>query len=377
MRLFDRYIFRQLLIATIFIAVILAAVILLTQSMRFLELVIDAGASGFMFWVLTFLALPRFFEVLLPVSLMAATVFVYNKMLIDSEIVVMRGAGASPLSLARPALYLSFFITALLLVMTMWLAPLSHASMQHTRQVVKAQYSALLFREGVFNRAGDGLTVYVRDRLPGGELQGLMIHDSRDKAAPPVTIMAKKGVIVSTDEGQRVVVFEGARQDFNNKNGTLNRLAFDRYTIDLPDDSGSVRQRWPEPDERTFRELLSPDPDSARDRESKRDFMVEAHRRVISPLLAPAFCVIALSFLLLGPVKRGGYGRRISFAMIGVIVIQGLYLGAYNMSRQSDWGLVIMYLLVLLPLAAGLFSLSAHGETLRQRFLYRRKGQAA
>lgn len=356
MRLFDRYLFKQLFLATVFIALILAAVILLTQSMRFLELVIDAGASSFMFWVLTFLALPRFFEVLLPISLMAATVFIYNKMLIDSEIVVMRGAGASPLSLARPALYLSALITLILLVMTMWLAPLSLANMQHTRQVVKAQYSALLFREGVFNKAGDGLTVYVRDRLPGGELQGLMIHDSRNKAVPPVTIMAKKGVIVSGDDGQQVVVFDGARQDFNEKTGALNRLDFDRYTIDLPDDSGPVRQRWQEPDERTFYELLNPDPDSVRDQDSIREFMVEAHRRIISPFLAPAFCVIALTCLLLGPSRRHGYSRRISVAMVGVIVLQGLYLAAFNISRQSDWGLFMMYVLVLLPLLSGLFS---------------------
>ena len=61
MNIFDRYIFKNLLIATVFVAVTLAVVIFLTQSLRFLELVIESGASSSAFWVLTMLALPRFF----------------------------------------------------------------------------------------------------------------------------------------------------------------------------------------------------------------------------------------------------------------------------------------------------------------------------
>ena len=59
-------------------------VILLTQSLRFLELVIESGASSGSFWILTLLALPRFFEIIGPLSLMAATIFVYNRWSYDT-----------------------------------------------------------------------------------------------------------------------------------------------------------------------------------------------------------------------------------------------------------------------------------------------------
>ena len=58
---FDRYLLRQLITALIFISFTLAGVVMLVQSLRFLELVIDSGASSFSFWALTFLSLPRFF----------------------------------------------------------------------------------------------------------------------------------------------------------------------------------------------------------------------------------------------------------------------------------------------------------------------------
>lgn len=368
--IFDRYLFKNLLIATIFVALTLAAVIFLTQSLRFLELVINSGASSSTFWVLTFLALPRFFEIILPIALMAATVFVYNKLTMDSELIVMRGAGTSPMALARPALAVAAIITAVLWFMTMWLGPVSLTNMQQMRQVVKAQYSTLLFREGVFNAVVPGLTVFIRAKNASGEMSGIMIHDSREENARPSTVLAKRGVIVATDEGQQVLVYDGSRQSLNAETGALEKLDFDRYSIDLPEGSGPVRQRWREPDERTFLELLHPDPDNKRDLESRREFMVEAHRRIVSPLLAPAFVLVALSFLLLGPVDRRGQGLRITMAVIATILIQGLYLAAFNMARHSGMGLFFMYVLALAPLLSGLFLLSGAAERFQQRVLY-------
>lgn len=65
-------------------------------------------------------------------------------------------------------------------------------------------------------------------------------------------------MIVSDKEGQQVIVYDGSRQEFDPATGALNRLDFQRYSLDLPD-AAPVRQRWREPDERTLIELLNPD----------------------------------------------------------------------------------------------------------------------
>lgn len=377
MKIFDRYIFKSLLIATIIVTFILTGVILLTQSLRFLELVMNAGASSLTFWILTILALPRFFEIILPIALAASVLFIYNKMTIDSEIIAMRATGTPPLILARPALYLAGLTTIFLLLMTTWFAPVSLNQMQKMQQIVKAQYSSLLFREGVFNAIGTGLTVYVRERASDGSLQGLMIHDSRVENKNPVTVIARRGIIVATDEGQQVVVYDGSRQDVNQQTGTLNRLDFTRYTIDLPDGTGPIRQRWREPDERTFWELLNPDPENQRDAESEHDFFVEIHKRLISPFLAMTYTSIALVFLLLGPLSRRGQGLRITAAIGIVIIVQGLYLALFNLSRQHDYGLILMYALTFAPLGINLFILSKYGEAVRQRFIHHKDREAS
>ena len=366
--------FKNLTIAAIFISAVLSAVILLTQSLRFLELVIESGASSASFWVLTMLALPRFFEIIVPIALMAATLFIYNRMTIDSELVVMRATGYAPLSLAKPALALAIITTIFLWSITMWIAPKSLSTMQEMRQVIKTQFTNLIFRENVFNRLGKGVTVYMRERAEDGELKGLMIHDTRDPEALPSTITAKKGRILSSEDGYSVVVYDGSRQQYNKDSNILQKLDFERYTIDLPN-SGETRIRWQEPDERTIDQLLNPDRTNERDMESLREFKVDLHRRIISPLLAPVFGLLALVGLLLGPVDRKGQSARITLVILSAVTIQGLYLTAFNLARNSDIGLILMYALVILPLFACIFVLSPMGEDIRRYFLYKRPAQ--
>lgn len=374
MRIFDFYLFKNLSVATIFVALILVTVIFLTQSLRFLELVINSGASGITFWILTLLALPRFFEVILPLALMTAILFIYNRMTMDSELIVARASGKSHLHLAQPAIILSLVTTVFILSMTLFLAPLSLNQMQKMQNVIKAQFSSFIFREQVFNPAGSGLTFYVRERDGNGLLKGLMIHDTRDKTVRPTTILAQSGEVSLAETGYQITVYDGSRQSYDPQTGTLQKLNFERYNIDLPD-SNQVQNRWREPDERSIIELFHPDMDVLRDRENIREFNIEIHKRVTSPLLALAFGLIAVCALILGPVDRRGQSLRIIIAILACIVIQALYLMAFNAARKSDFGLILMYVLPLMPIGFCLFLLCEKGEKFRRRIL-RRQSQA-
>lgn len=365
---------RYVLIATLVIAFVLAGVVFLTQSLRFLELVIEAGASNLSFWALSFLALPRFLEIILPLALMAGVLFVYNRMVFDLELVVARAAGMSTMALARPAVVLSMMVCGVLFFVTLWGAPKSLASMQQMQQVVRAQFSNLLFREGVFNQVGNGLMLYIREREGAGELRGLLIHDSRDKDILPSTIIAQRGQVISNENGYQVTVFNGARHQYNNETGVLQRLNFESYKIDLPS-SDQIKTRWREPEERTISELLNPDLQNHNDVRSVREFQIEIHRRFTSPIMAVSLCFVGLAALLLGPINRRGQGRRIMIAVAAAFVIQGGYLSAFNIARDSNLGLAFMYLFVGLPLVILPFLFSAAGERMRRKLFYNAPGR--
>src|ERR1019366_7723421 len=104
----DRYIFRQLFWALIAVTAGLTSLIWLTQSLRFIELVVNRGLSMLVFMQLTGLLIPSFIAVILPITTYVVIQFIYQRLAGDREITVMRAAGLSPFSLARPALAVGF-----------------------------------------------------------------------------------------------------------------------------------------------------------------------------------------------------------------------------------------------------------------------------
>ncbi len=362
--IFDRYLFRQLLGAFTLIAVTLSAIIMLTQSLKFLELVINSGASSAAFWVLSFLALPRLFEVIFPLALMMAILFIYNRMAGDSEMTAMRAAGFSSLRLGRPGVVLAGVVTLCLLVNSLWLSAYSLNALHQLRQPIKTEFSTLLLREGVFNTVGKDLTVFIERRETGGALEGLIIHDSRETLPAPVTIIARRGQIVATDTGQQVIVFDGSRQDINRETGALNRLDFSQYSVDFPENA-AVRTRWREPEERSINELMNPDDVTLRDPRGAYKFTVEKHRRVAGPFLAMTFCLISLACLLTGYVDRRGQGARLLLAVLLIVGVQGGYMSVLNLANLHPWAIPVMYVMVFVPMVAAYMVLVHDGDMTR------------
>ncbi|HEX3984559.1 MAG TPA: LptF/LptG family permease, partial [Acidisoma sp.] len=100
----DRYILRQIVVALVAVTVALVALIWLTQSLRFVELIVNRGLSPFVFLRLTVLLVPSFVAVILPITMFVVVQFIYQRLAGDRELTVMRAAGLSPFALAKPTL---------------------------------------------------------------------------------------------------------------------------------------------------------------------------------------------------------------------------------------------------------------------------------
>lgn len=374
MKLFDRYMISQMLMTLAIVSVTLTLLILLTQSLKFLEVIISSGASAGSFLTLMGLALPKFAEAVFPISMMIATLFVYHKMTSDSELVILRASGSSPLSLARPALILSFTLGVVLLFFSTWLTPKSIAHLQTQRQEIQTEYASLLFREGVFNTVGNGLTAYIRKRSWNGELEGIMIHDTRPRkqGKNPYTLIAKSGVAMKSEAGQKIVVYDGVRQELNPDTRVVSRLDFSQYVIDIPIAAGALNTRWKEPEERTIFELLDQEQYSQADRRYVDDFKVEVHRRFSMPLLMMAFTITGLCALLLGPINRRGMSMRIVMAVAVVLVLQSLYFVMLNLAKDAPMAVLGLYAVGFVPMLLGLFVLSPRGDSWRRSLFFLR-----
>lgn len=349
MRQIDRYLLRNLSVATIFVTAGLAAAIWMTQSLRLVELVVEGGAPFTVFLRLALLTFPTFLAIVLPIGLLVAVLFTYNRLTMDSELVVLRAAGVGPLSLARPAVILSLIVTLICYALTLQLAPAAQRELVRVRLAIASEYSAVLLREGVFNDVGEKLTVYVRERGANGELRGLLIHDTRNPESR-TTVAAERGQLIDSDGTARLVVFNGTQMKYHDGGGRLEWLEFARYGIDLQILRRELGPRWPDPRERPVSELwtISADP---LDQEFASRLRAELHSRLATPLLAIAFTAVALAALLPGQFSRKGQNRRIAVAAVIGLVLQSAVLGLANLVGKSPPLAGLLYAAVLLPAA--------------------------
>ncbi len=325
MKEITRYVLRQLIEVTLFVTLALTGVVWLSQSLRFVDLIINRGLSFFTFVYLTFLLLPSFLAVLLPVALFCAVAYTYHRLTVDSEIVVLRSAGLSDMALMKPALIMAGLMVALCYAITLYLQPAGFREFKDRQFVIRADYSRILLREGSFNTLGDGLTVYIRERLANGEVLGILVHDNRDRDAP-VTMMAERGVLLKSPGGPYLSLFKGNRQEMNRERGKLSLLYFDRHNVDLSDLIDAEGPRWREPRERYIHELFR-EPQDDGELAYKYELRAEGHNRLVSPLYSLVMTLIALASLLGGEFNRRGRAARMIFAGAIAVAFQGLALG--------------------------------------------------
>ena len=83
MRRIDRYILGQIFWWTVFVSICLICIVWLSQSLQFVEMIVNRGLSVPMFIYFTALLLPTFLSMILPIALLFAVLFTYNKLTVD------------------------------------------------------------------------------------------------------------------------------------------------------------------------------------------------------------------------------------------------------------------------------------------------------
>ena len=346
------YIFRQLAIASLFVAGALISLISLFGSLRLIEFIVNRGLPITVLFEMTALNLPKFMAVILPIAIFAAILVVYNKLTNDSELVVMRAAGVGQMSLARPGLMLGLLGVFIGFALQLYLVPASTHAFKLQQFNYRNSYGSMLLQEQRFNTPVDGLTIYVRERSGEGELRGIFAHDSRDRERP-VTYTAERGTASQTNQGTRVILFNGSQQEVDRESGRLTLFNFDQYSLDLSLLRQDVSTRWREPEERFLDSLLWPG-EGLHDRTYSTQLIAEGHRRLSSPLHILAFAAVAMAVLLSGDLNRRGQASRILFAITLIFALQVAALGLFNVSRNS---LAIVPFSYALPLGAIAFSI--------------------
>ena len=341
----DRYIFRQLFWSLIAVTAGLTALIWLTQSLRFVELVVNRGLSLLVFMRLTGLLIPSFIAVILPITTYVVIQFIYQRLAGDREVTVMRAAGLSPFALARPALAVALVATAAGYWLNMEVVPDTLASFREFQWEIRNKVAAFLLQEGVFTSISDKLVVYVRSRTPDGSLHGILVDDARDPTVH-ATVLAESGQLMEGTNGPRVLLMNGSRQEIDRQTGRLNMLTFSQNEIDLADASGPEGERPADMSEVGIGQLLNPRLALPRD---VPKWIAEAHKRLAGPLASVSYALVALVSVLMGAFQRhGGFLRPLASVLV-VVLLVALGLTIDGLAARDNALIPLIWVRAVLP----------------------------
>ena len=355
MKKLNIYISRQILVGFLLVTFSLMSILWLTQSLRFVELVTNKGLPLSLFIKMTSCLMPRLFALLSPISLFVAVLFVYNRMLSDRELVVMQSAGISPWQNAKPAFYVGLLMSFFGLYVNNFAIPDAEKAFADLEWQVKNDVSHLMFREGEFTALQNGLTVFITAHEKDGSVKGVLINDERD-LKNKVTVSAEHGVIVYTDQGPRLIMINGVRQEISNKTGQFSSLSFDRYSIDFGS-SSSGKKRDDSARSKTLRELFDAKSNPDLTPQEVNSYILEGHRRLMNPFYNLVMALLACTGLLVGNFNRRGQGKIISFSIAAMVLIEAGDLAFGNLCGKSLYFLSLLYANLLLPFVICLYLL--------------------
>jgi lipopolysaccharide export system permease protein len=353
-----RYIFRTTLGAFLVVCISVTALMWITQALRDIDLMTNQGQSVFVFIGITSLIIPLLVQIIAPIALMIAVGHVLNKMGNDSELIVMNASGMPPTFLLRPFLAAGALVSVLVAIISIYVSPLGLRELRRWATEVRADLVSNVVQPGRFTNLEYRLTLHIRERLPNGQLLGILIDDQRNPKER-VTILAEKGEIVKNNRGIFLVLERGSvqRHEAGQRDPAL--VLFDSYGFDLswlsggaPNVKYSVRERylWELFDGAAAdRALVAAQPNQVR---------AELHDRITAPLYPLAFVIMTYAYL--GSPRTTRQSRTMSLigAATAVAALRGLGFLGMIAGANTPIALLLPYVALLAAFVLGYFAIA-------------------
>ena len=356
MNLYSRYIFKKTLTGFAGIISIFVFLIWFSRAIGFVRYVTENGVGLSKFFYLFILILPWLLLIIVPISLFAAILLVYNRLINSNEITILKNSGLTKLAICRPVIGLTIMASLFCFLLSFYLMPYSNKQLRLSRLDFKNNYSNLSFSPQTFETLNE-LTIYAKDRDLNDNLSGILLHDKRSNDYS-LTITAKSGNIVTENNSVLLYMDDGTIQKFNYKDDKSEILNFDNYVFNLTEtQKGDDSMRW-KAKERYLSELLNPQDDS--EEKDLQKYRAEIHQRYTYPLLPIVFSIIALACILRGQFSRRGNVANLVLAVLMAISFLIITFLGYGFVESTPKLTPLLYLNFAVFSVIGLVMLTAN-----------------
>ena len=340
--LIHKHIIRSMVYPIFMMLIVFLFLMWITQSLRFLDLVVTRGIDFSAVLNITSSLLPSLVSIVLPISVSIGAIFCYNKMMCDNEIVVLRSTGFSNYELIKPVIKIGSSCALFGYLLSMYIVPMASANFIDQKSFFQKQYAAMVLREGVFTEPIKGLSIYIDQIINNQTFKGIMVSDKRVKNRD-ITLIAKEARVISTNDQMVLDLVNGNRQEKTNEK--INILYFDNFPVNITNYISEKVKKWKEPSERSIFELMEKETEKP---EMQGKINSELHNRFIWPMLSFILPFIAVTIMLSGRYNRSGYYKTIILSgAISLCIIMLIVINNSMISRNVHFSSLSYILLFL------------------------------
>lgn len=311
-----RYICRQILQATLAVALILLVVVVLGRMLNYLSEASQGALDPDVLTLVLAYRTPDFLQLILPLALLLGILLALGRLYADNEMTVLAATGMSPRRLLGIAALAALFVAVGVALLSLQLAPRGSRKVGELLEIQRNLSEFDLLVPGLFQTMADTeRTTYV-ERTVAGELQQVFIYDAPNDRV----IMAESAVPIENDEGERFVVF---------RNGSM--------TEGLGGSEGFTVTQYPELGFRLAPRNIGITPDVEEKSMTIGELLADGtpprlaewQWRLSLILLVPLLALLAVPLSKVSP-RQGRFAR-----LVPAILLYMAYLGLLLLSRNA------------------------------------------
>lgn len=240
MRLLDRYIGRQLLVAAVFAVTVLSVVLVLGNIFKkLLDLLVNQNAPASL--ILSFIAyvLPFSLTFTIPWGFQTAVLLVFGRLSAESELTALRATGVSIPRAAVPVWVLAVLFSGICLWINLEVAPRAQQEMRDALfRIATANPLAMFGSDRVIDDF-PGRKIYV-EKNEGQKLTNLMIYELDPNARIKSVVYAREGTLAMADVPKTLP--DGTVVEDRQIILTLHQMLYEQRDEAHPEDLARIRQ---------------------------------------------------------------------------------------------------------------------------------------
>ncbi|MFN6414440.1 MAG: LptF/LptG family permease [Pseudomonadota bacterium] len=341
------YIFKRLCTIIGILVSILVILLWLTQSLRFIEVIVHHDVSLQSYFSLIIYLLPDMFVKVVPMCILIGSLIAFGKMTLDNELQVMQTLGKSPWQISSPGLILASLLTVALLFLNIFTIPSAYKAFRTQEFQLRNQFSSSIVREGSFNVI-KSLTIFVEKRLTPKEFQGIFIYDTGERSGQKqkraYSIFAKDGILKKIDNSYVLILHNGIRQEKDTKN-VIQSFEFSELIYNLDEFTTIVNSRSLKPYEKDIRELFQIN--DGENIKLQARMAAEAHQRILLPFLCIINMLMVALVMVVNRPSRRLRRKRMVFLILGGILFQWFTLNLLQLQTRFHFSSVLAYLFII------------------------------